>query len=186
LLVVGAPVWWAFWHRAQSVAELGAASEIRSTSRRVYLFLSFAVAGLIAVTSMAVILYTVFRDALEGSLATSVVHEVRAAIGLVVTAGAVSAYHWTVQRHDRAALPATAAVARPHDVLLVSADGRDVATAVAAATGAKVRRLHRLDTAVGPIDAGDVAAAVLASPHEHVLVTVEADGTVQVIPYDRA
>ena len=182
LLAVGAPLWWVFWRRVQS--RVGAADhvELGSPSRRAYLFVLFGVTGLTAAISLVVALFVVLRDLLEGSLAATTVYDLRVAVALIVTAGGVSAYHWTVHREDRALGPA--APERRRNVLLVSADGRDLADRVAQRTGATVRMLHRIDVAARDVDADAVAAAVLASPHARLLVTVDGDGAVTTIPYE--
>ena len=97
LLIVGLPVWWAFWHRVQGHVTGGAEDERSSPSRRVYLSLLFGATGLVAVVSLSLILFMVFRDLLDGALAVTVLHDLRIAIGLVLTAGGLSAYHWRVQ-----------------------------------------------------------------------------------------
>jgi hypothetical protein len=183
MLIVGLPLWGTFWHRLQAGVAAAGAAELGAPSRRAYLFLLFGATGLTAVISLAVILYVVFRDLLDGTLATTVVYDLRAAIGLVLTAGGISAYHWLVHRGDRAAMPAVSPT-HPRSVLLVSSDGRQLAASIAAGTGATVRRLHRLDAPEAPVDADDVTAAILADTHARVLVTVEEDGSVRVIPYD--
>lgn len=66
----------------------------------------------------------------------------------------------------------------------MSPDGQQPADRIAAATGATVRTWHRLDVAGGEVDADTVAAAILASPHERLLVTIDDDGTVHAIPYE--
>lgn len=48
-----------------------------------------------------------------------------------------------------------------------------------------MRTLHRLDVETGPVDADAIADAVAASPHTHLLVTVDGDGTVHAIPVAR-
>lgn len=186
LLVVGLPVWWAFWHRVQRHVTAGSNEERSSPSRRVYLFLLFGVAGLTAVVSLSVILFVVFRDLLEGALGVAALDELRVAVGLALTAGGISAYHWTVHREDRTQAADTPSIAHPRHVLLVGPDGRALASAVAADTGARVRSLHRLDTARADIDARRVAEAILAVPYDSVLVTIEEDGGMRVIPYEPA
>jgi hypothetical protein len=184
LLVVGLPVWWSFWHRVQRHVTAGMEGERASVSRRVYLFLLFGATGLAAVVSLSVILFVVFRDLLDTSLAATVVHELRIAIGLVLTAGGLSAYHWRVHREDREHAAAAPTVAHPRHVLLVGPDGRQLAAGVAADTGARVRRLHRLDTAQTDVDAHQVANAILAVHHDSVVVTIDDDGEIHVIPYE--
>ena len=184
ILALGVPLWLAFWCRMQARVHAGDVAEVRSPSRRVYLLGLLALAGMTGAVSLAVILFVVFRDLLDGNLSASVLLDLRVAIGLVVAAGAVAAYHLTVHRADRRLAPPAAHVQR-RDVLLVSPDGQDLAAAVASGTGATVRRLHRLDTPAATVDTDRVTAAVLASPYPHVVVTVEADGEVHVIPFER-
>jgi hypothetical protein len=177
LLLVGAPVWWVFWRPLQARAH----AEAASPSRRAYLFLLFGASGLTALVSLAVVLYVLLRDLLEGRLDAGVLYDLRVALALVITAGAVAAYHWTVYREDRHAGPAET---RPKTVLLVSSDGRAGVRAITARTPATVRTLRRTDGALPLEDWDGVAAAVEASPHERLLVIVEGDGEVRVIPYD--
>ncbi len=184
LLVVGLPLWVTFWHRLQLEVARNGPAERRSVTRRSYLMLLFGAAGLTAAVSVGVVLYVVIRDLLEQQLAVTVLHDLRAAIGLIITAGAIATYHVFVYRADRLAVPAEE-VRHPRDVLLVSSDGRDLASAVAAGTGARVHGLHRLDVAPHAIDVDRVTAAILASPHERVLVTIDEQDRVVVIPYDR-
>jgi hypothetical protein len=186
LLLVGLPVWWTYWHQAQGQAHRAEDhAELRSPTRRVYLLTMTGLAGLTSVTSLSVLLFVVFRDLLEGTIGSAVIHELRAAVGLVLTAGAVAGYHGTMYRADRLAQPLERP-AGPRNVLLVSSDGRQLASAVAEGTGAKVRSIHRLDIAPGDIEVQRVNAAILASPHERVLVTVDEGGMVDVIPYEDA
>ncbi len=185
LLLIGTPLWWAFWQRVQRRTRAGDTAELQSSARRAYLFLLFGGAGLTAAISVVVILFVVLRDLLEGSLDATVVYELRVAIALVLTTGGVSAYHWTVHSEDRAAMPEEQR-RPPRHILLVSSDGRGLADVVAERTGANVRTLHRIDVAPGEPDAEAVAAAILASPHDRLLVTVDEDGTIRAIPYDTA
>jgi hypothetical protein len=183
LLLVGAPLWWRFWQRLQRQVQTGTPADRKSVSRRVYLFLLFGLSGVVAVISLVAVGFTVFRELFEGTLTLDVLRDTSGAIGQVATAAVVSAYHWTVHRGDQAQLePETL---HPRSVLLVSADGSHLAEVLAEGTGAKVRRLHRLDTTTASeVDAEQVAAAVLAAPYERVMVTVGEDGEVTVIPYE--
>lgn len=184
LLAVGTPVWWHFWHRVQRHVRAEAGAELASPSRRVYLLLLFGATGATAVFSLAGIAFVVLRDLLEGSLEVTVLHELRVAVGLVLTAGAVSAYHWAVHRDDRALAPPTPELERVREVLLVSPDGRSLATAVATETGARVRSLHRLDGPPLDIDPHVIGEAVRSVHHRRVLVTIDDDGSVHVTPYE--
>lgn len=194
LLVVGAPLWWAFWRRlrtgvhpaagarAPSRAVADDPAELTSPSRRAYLFVLFGVTGLTAAISGVTILYVVLRDLLEGALTTAALHDLRVAIALLITAGGLSVYHWMVHRDDREAVPVRDERPVRH-VLLVSADDGRLADQIAARTGATVQALHRLDVTAGGIDVEAVSAAILASPHRRLLVTVDGDA-VRAIPYE--
>jgi hypothetical protein len=186
LLLVGTPVWWVAWRRIQRIAHRDPATELRAPSRRVHLVLLSGVGGLVAVVSLVVVAFVGFRDLLDGVVGAATAVELRVAIGLVVTAGAVATYHLAVHRDDEArAVPEPVELVRPHDVLLIGPDGRSLAAAVAAGTGARVRSLHRVDGPTVDVDADHVAEAIRAVHHRHVVVTVDHDGAVEVIPYER-
>jgi hypothetical protein len=183
-LAVGAPLRTPVWRGLQARVHAGDIDELQSTARRVYVQGVLGLSGVVTAGSVVSILFVVFRDLLEGRLGAASVRDVRVGIGLAVAAGATAAYHWAVQRADRAATPP-----RPprRQVLLVSPDGAEAAAALAERTGASVRSLHRLDVDVdaGAVDADAIADAVAASTHTHLLVTVDADGTVHAIPIER-
>jgi hypothetical protein len=183
LVVIGVPLWWAFWRRVQHRVRSGDVAELQSSARRSYVFTVLSVAGLTAAVSVVAILFVV-RDLLEGSLDAAVVDDLRVAIALVITAGAVAAYHWTVHNEDRAAWPEPEPRPARH-VLLVSSNGQALADAVAQRTGATVRSLQRLDATPGQEpDADAVIDAIVTSPHERLLITVDQDGAFHAIPYE--
>lgn len=182
LMVVGGPLWWAFWRRLADPQPASAdGQERQSPSRRAYLFLLLGAAGLTALVSLVIGLFVVLRELFEGTLDTAVLRDLRVAGSLTVTAGAVAAYHWTVYREDRAHSPERARD-RDRHVLLVAADPNLLAPDIRRATGATVRTLRHLDAGPPGADADAVARAVLASPHPRVLVVVDGED-VRVIPY---
>lgn len=201
-LVVGGPLWWAFWRRLAEPPN-GAGVERASPSRRAYLFLLFGAAGLTAVVSLMVTIFVVLRDAFDGILGGQTVLDIRVGIALTLTAGALSAYHWTVYREDRDLRPDTESVRDQH-VLLVAAEPGPLAERLRQSTGTTVRVLHRLDARVtardtaadAPADGGAspdggessaadpeaVAQVVADCPHPRVLVLVDG-ADVRVVPY---
>lgn len=181
LLVVGGPLWWAFWRPLQERVRREGDPERRSPSRRAYLFLLFGAAGLTALISLIVILFVFLRELLEGTLRGTVLYDLRTALALVLTAGAVSAYHWAVYREDRAERAERAGPGRA--VLLVGPEDPGLAERVAERTGSMVRHLPRLDAEPAPVDPERVVAAILAAGAGRLLVVVEADGEVRAIPY---
>lgn len=190
LLSVGGPLWWVFWRRLAHPDRLDGSSERDSPSRRAYLFLLFGGAGLAAVVSLIVILFTVLRELFEGTLSTAVVADVRTAVALLLTAGGVSAYHWTVYGEDRAERGAAEPVPERF-VLLVAPDPAQLRDRLEQDTNATVQALRRLDAATADsggetapgADADAVSQAVLSCPHPRMLVVVDEQGGVHVVPY---
>lgn len=183
LTAIGVPLWGVLWRRAQQRVRAGDPADLHGAPRRVYLFATLGVTGLTAAGGLVAVLFVVLRDLLETSLDATIVNELRVALALVISCGAVFTYHWTVVRHDRAIAPATPRP-RARRILLVCSDGKALADDVARRTGATVRCLHRLDVQTAEFDPGAVADAILASPYERLVVTIDRDGTVTAIPYD--
>lgn len=161
LLAVGGPLWWVFWRRLADPT--GGERERGSPSRRAYLFLLFGAAGLTAGVSLMVVLFVALRDLFDGSLDGQSLLDLRVALALALTAGALSGYHWTVYREDRSLQP-DESPARDRSVLIVAVDPGPLAQAVRAATGASVRVLRRLDTT--PPAADPAAEAPAEAPGE--------------------
>jgi hypothetical protein len=177
LLVVGGPVWWLFWHRIQAAVARDPAQEHASPTRRIYLFLLFGVAGIAAVVALLVGVYFLVEDILEGVLGTQTLRRVRFPIGVLVSAGAISGYHWTVYRAERA-LAVAAPVHGPHFVLLVGPRDPHVVEAVAHRTGGRVQAWPRTDQNgdTTPWTADEVMAALGGTTADDVIVLSDAAG----------
>lgn len=191
LLIVGGPLWAIAWMRLQRAVAADAAREVRSTSRRIYLFAIFGIAALFLLVDLTIVLFQLFEAALDSGVTRDVLRDSRWPLALVVTAGVVAVYHWLVLREDQAArgeepeappVPST----RVRDVIVL-AGAAEVSAArqvLAGLEGVTVRAWTRLDApaaAAQPSIEG-LRAAVAASPHERVLV-VNLDGTYRVVPY---
>ena len=129
------------------------------------------------------------RSALcESRPATEVLDGGKWALGVALTAGMLSAYHWQVLKEDRAAAPeprrAEAAVAKQ---ITVAAGPRAAALvdAIASAAGTAVTTWERQDDAgAQELDATaieTIAERIRAAPGDRVLLVIDGDG-VQVIP----
>lgn len=184
LLVVGGPVWWLYWSRVQAAARQAPEVEHASPTRRIYLFVLFGIAGIAAVVALLVGVYFVVEDVLEGVVGTQTLRRIRFPIGVLVSAGAISGYHWTVYRGERAR--AVAHAHGPHFVLLVGPRDGDLAHAVAQRTGARVTTWPRTDQngSATPWSADDVLAALGENPADDVIVLSDAAG-LHAIPVDR-
>jgi hypothetical protein len=178
-LAVGGPLWFQAWRRARRYARGGLEQEVSSPTRRVYLFGVLGVSGIVGFGSLVTLLVAVFNALFEenGGLLRD---DVQVPVALLITVGAVAAYHWRTMRAERGLIVAPAPV---KDIMLVTGD-RELASLVHDLTGARVRVLHRLDGDGDLLDPAAVARAIDADEHERLLVLSGPRGAVDVIPYD--
>lgn len=181
LLVVGVPVWWFYWHRIQRAAHTAPADEIASPTRRAYLLVLFGVGGVAAAVALIVGVYLFFEDAVQGALGAGTLFSMRVPIGILLSTGAIAAYHWAVHQSSRAAVPAV--VHGPRYVLLVGPHDPEIAKAVAHATGGRVQAWST-EGAGTPWSVDAVLGALAEAPDEEVLVLSDASG-VHAIPVHR-
>lgn len=184
LLAVGGPVWWFYWRRVQAVTRGAPAEELTSPTRRGYLFLLFGVGGLAAVVALIVGVYFLFEGVVEGTFGAETFRRMRFPIGVLLTTGAVAAYHWSVYRTDREHAPAEVEAQGPRFVLLVGPADREIATAVAHRTHGRVQAWSRTDDGLPTWSVDDVMTALAGTTAEEVMVLSGADG-LRVIPVHR-
>lgn len=182
LLVVGVPLWWTFWVRVRTAWTVDPAGEVSSPTRRTYLVALFGVAGVAAVVALVVAVFALLDDVLKLSASAETFRTMRYALGVLVAAVAVSAYHWAVFREDRDVAAATAAAvvavapSGPASVLLVGAPDAGVAGEVERVTGARTVLAVRSDDVAPPWVVGDVVSAVGRYPGEDVIVVGDGAG----------
>lgn len=183
LLVVGVPLWWAFWSRIRRARAADPAAEVSSPTRRTYLVLLFGIAGIAAVIALIVVVFVLLQDVIAGTASGETIRTMRYGLGVLLAAAAVSAYHGAVYREDREViLPARAT--GPRSVLLIGAPGSGLEHAVRRVTGAQVDLLVRADGAAPPWSEEAVLAALAPHPGADLIVLAE-DGGVRVIPVHR-
>lgn len=182
LLIVGVPVWWLFWRRVGRGAAVDPAAEAASPTRRVYLVVLFGIAGVAAVIALITAAVTLMQDVVGGSLGPATVRSMRYALGTLVGAAAVSAYHGAVFRADRVS-GASTRLRGPRTVVLVGAVGPEVDREVSHATGARVEVWGRLDAPVAEWDVEALAAGLAGYPGADVVVVAEGDGF-RIVPVD--
>lgn len=187
LLLVGTPVWWGFWGRAQRERRARPDEEAHAITRRVYLFLLFGVGALVGVVAVLAAGFTTIDAGLRGDLGRATMADVGTPLALLLTAAAVSGYHWLVYRADRALVveraPAVAQPTFPRDVLLLGPDD-----------DALVRSIHdagaRVEVWVRPSEPGgatwDVAAVLdlLAQHPGGAVAVVLGDAGASVVPVE--
>lgn len=174
LLIVGGPVWWYFWRLCQTAARTNPKDGHSSPSRRIYLFLLLGLATVAAVIALLVGVYFLFEDVLAGTYGSGTIRRMRFPIGILVTAGAIAAYHWTVYGGEREQI--VSRLRGPRYVLLVGPPDAELAGTVARKTGGKVRALSRTDGVGTPWSAEEVLAVLGATNADEVVVLSDADG----------
>lgn len=183
LLAVGGPVWWWFWRRIEHLAATRPETERVAPTRRIYLFVLFGVGGISAVVSLLTGVYVLFQDLVAGDVDGDTLHRMRFSLAVLLTTGAVAAYHWLVYRGDREVVGHVAPTG-PRTILLVGPNDPEVARALARATGARVTVLARIDGAPTSWDPDVLRQAVSDIDAEQVLVLAEPTGP-RVIPVQR-
>ncbi len=183
LLVVGGPVWWVFWRRIQRAAAAQPEEEHASPTRRIYVFVLFGVAGVAAVVALLAGVFIVLQDVFEGRVTAETVRGIRYPVGIIVAAGLLSAYHWTVYRADR---EYTQAGERgPRFVLLVGPPDPEVARALERRTGGRVQLWPRTDGIGVPWSVDDLAQILATRPESDEVVVVSDEAGVRVVTVDR-
>ncbi|HEX5332276.1 MAG TPA: DUF5671 domain-containing protein [Cellulomonas sp.] len=163
LLLVGGPLWWVFWSRIERLVHADGPEELGSPTRRTYLFVLFGLGGVAAIVAVLVAAFFAIQGALQGSFDAQVARDVRIPVAILLAAGAISGYHWSVYRDDRSRLPAPEARLGARYVLLVGAPDPALVGAVEHRTGARVDLWARADGLAGPWVVDDVVAAVQGS-----------------------
>jgi hypothetical protein len=159
-LLVGGPVWWRAWKPGRQPHSVDAIPP----GRRVYLVAFFGISAVVALVALLVIGYRLFEFLLGDVSGGSLLDRIRAPLGLLVAAGLVAAYHFALWRRERALLGAVApsgAQTIDRVTLVTGSDPGGLATAISAATGAKVTVWRRADAGGGPLPA---EAALPAEP----------------------
>ena len=194
LTLVGAPVWVRYWLRQQGEVRAGTPAERQALSRRTFIFVVFGIAVLATLASGSTFLFMLLDALFDGRLSAQVLDGGKWALGVALTAGVLSVYHWQVLKEDRAAAPEAeptptptptpAAVAKQ---VTAAAGPRAAALvgAIATAIGTGVTTWARQDDAGAPELDGQaieaIAERIRAAPGGRVLLVIDADG-VQVIP----
>ena len=175
LLIVGVPIWLVAWRRAQQAHTEAPEVEAAAPARRTYLFAVFGVGGAIAFGALIRFAFVIFEAVLGERSGGSLVTDMRVPVGLLVTTGAIAAYHWTIYRAEQ-----SQETTKPRrDVVLIWAGGDD--QAIERLTNSKIRTLHRLDTTNFDPDVESIAAAIDESDADSLIVIVGDEG-LEIIP----
>jgi hypothetical protein len=180
LLVVGVPLWWSAWSSVHRSSR-DPAEERSSLARRLYLSGSFGLGSVVTVVALLGVLARSLQDLIDGSLGSATLDAVRYQVALVVTVGAIAAYHWRVFRADRAFGPGRLRTLE-RLVLVAPGDAAALGRVLAERTGARVE-VWRSDgeDPDGGAPADRVAEAVASLSGSEGAVIVHRDGRVEVV-----
>jgi hypothetical protein len=177
LLLVGTPLWAVAWQRAQRAFVASPEMETSSSSRRVYLFAVFGIGGAVAFGAMLRLLFVIFEAILGEGSGRGIVDDIAIPIALLVTTGAIAAYHWTIYRAEKDVEPPRA----KRDVTLIWAGGGDLRE-IEERAHVRLSVVRRTDEdGSSTIDA--VVAAIENAPGERLVVVAGEDG-VAAIPIE--
>ncbi len=180
LLVVGVPLWWRHWSAIRRFRATQPQEEVSSITRRIYLFVLFGVTGLVAVVSLLILVFIVVEDLLEGDLGAATINTIAVPVSLIITAGAVAWYHFTVFREDRAIAPhADLPVLRE---VVVIGSNEDIA-AVTGGTDAHVQAFRVEGEPVETETLDDLLSVLDAEAHSRVVIVAQ-DGRYRLLPLD--
>lgn len=136
LLLVGTPVWGAYWQRIGYHVGVDRDAELAAPTRRGYLFLLFGIGGVAAIVSLVTSVYMFTDDLLNVGLSSSTLFRTRFALATLVATGGIAGYHWLIYDRERDAMRATQH--GPRYVLLVGPKDEHLEHAIEHATGGRV------------------------------------------------
>lgn len=174
LLIVGAPMWWIAWRRAQLAVARDKDVEAGTTPRRAYLSIVFGVGGAVAFGALIRLLIVLFEAVFDEGRGAGIAGEISVPVGLLVTTGIIAAYHWSVFRAEKTIVVPLRAVT------LVWAGNGDVGL-IAERAHATIRVMRRVDEneSVPSVDA--IVAAIGEAQGDELVVLAGSDG-VRVVP----
>lgn len=181
LLGVGGPVWWLHWRRGQRASASPDRLELRSPTRRLYLALLLGVATLAAVVALLAGAWVLVDRMLQDEDGLEVLRGIRFPLGILFTAGAVAAYHWSVWLRGRDATPERTGL---RFVLLLGVADAATADEVRRTTGAVAWAWARTDGVERAWPREEVLAALAATTAPEVVVLADGD-RLQVLPIER-
>lgn len=183
LLVVGIPLWWRYWSTIQRYRRTDADAELASVTRRIYIFVLFGVAGIVAVVNLIIIVFMVFNDILEGRFGSTTLDDASVAISLLITAGMIAGYHFTVFSEDRKALPD---VVEPTllRATVVGSTTDPIVEAIRSDIGAKVTVLEVVSGTIAVRNIQEAMETLHSIEYSSVIVIPNEDGGYTIQPTD--
>lgn len=169
LLIVGSPLWWYFWRRIEHQA-ISNASEVASPTRRIFLLMLFGVSGLASVISVITGVFLLFDDLLNSEFSSETLRNMRYAIAILITNGAIAGYHWSIYRYERN-VPVHG-WGKGRKIVLVGPEDGEVVRSLRSRIGGEIELLP-LAASDGKWDVDDLVALIESSDGESLLVMNE-------------
>jgi hypothetical protein len=184
LLVVGIPLWWRYWSTIQRYRRSDPDAELRSVTRRIYIFLLFGVAGIVAVVNLIIIVFMVFNDILEGGFGSTTLDDASEAISLLITAGIIAGYHFTVFQGDREAM---SDIVEPTlmRATVVGSTTDPIVDAIRSDIGATVTVISTVPGPVTATSVEDALKALKATDDPAVVVVADGAGGYRIMPVEK-
>jgi hypothetical protein len=183
LLLVGVPIWWRHWTRVQRELHSDPGEFAPSLSRRIYVPVVVGVTCLTALVSLIFTVYILVQNILDSRSIAVMIDDVAGPLSLVITCGAVAAYHIRVLRQDRSTLAKLAPRLRVREVILVSEDGTALVEAMTDAH-LRVQRLHAAASVTLAPSVDVVMDTLGAETHDRVVVLATGEDHYEVVPID--
>jgi hypothetical protein len=185
LLVIGTPLWWHYWSTIQTNTRTSPETELRSVTRRIYIFLLFGVAAIVSVINLIIIVFMIFNDILEGDFGAHTLDIAAAPIALLLTAGGLAWYHAAIFREDHASgLEVDVEAPTLRRVIVVGSNVAHIAQSVREDLGVSVTELNVTSDTVSALSAQDVLDLLGTTRHEAVVVVADEAGGFDVMPID--
>lgn len=185
-------MWGYHWYGLQRDAGAGLLERL-TLPRRIFIYLMPGAAILGALGNLSTLLFIFLRDLLEGELSAQTVQDTKWSIGVLLTAGAVSVYHWLVLREDRGAIPELKEPPIPTPpvgkavIALATEAARPLLRRMEAQLGVPIRLWQWLDPydqipTLSDEELAETRERIAQAPGDRVLLTIDAFG-VRVLPY---
>ena len=178
LIAVGAPLWLIHWQRVQVLIKKQDLVEIRSQSRKVYLFVLFGVSGIAAIISAILVVFFIFEDLFTGDMNLDTLRRIRIPLAILISTGLVSFYHWIIFKEERALV--SEADTEPEFINVISPPDDELSNWLKQNFRGKFNIWIDADSSFGPFDRGELLNLISSSKSRNIFI-VSQQGKPQII-----
>lgn len=171
LLLVGAPIWYLYWHRIQINMRRQPELEAGSGVRKIYLFLLFGAGGVLAVGTMLTATFILFESVFASNPVSDLVREIRYPVSILLGTILITAYHWNIYSSDREIT--LAEKVGPKLITLIGPKDETLRRDLQQLTGGRVQVWENLDATDSSWNAEQIFELVRNSTAEHLVITMD-------------